>query len=158
MLAIKVFYLLPTGMGSGRFIGEHEAIFLVIGDHEAVVSMLVDDHLVVPAGATVLVISVSCLLLLTKMRGLVVIGQREAAVIMLVVDHFLVVAGSLMLVPLLVLTTLVDRSGCRQVHARPRNYVLRVWALLTEHAVLAGIATLLVPDRVLVVIGVTRHL
>src|ERR1700674_5378695 len=78
MRVIKVFYLLPTGMGSGRFIGEHEAIFLVIGEHEAVVSMLVDDHLVVPAGATVLVFNVSYLLLLTKMRGLVVIGQRDA--------------------------------------------------------------------------------
>ena len=154
VLIIKVFYLLLVGRG--RFIGEHEAVFMVIGEHEAVVRMLV-DHLVVPAGAAVLVINVSYLLLLNKMRGLVVIGQHEAAVIMLFVDHF--VAGSLMLVALLVLTKLVDRSV---VAGRSmlvlETLVLRVWALLTEHAVLAGIATLLVPDRVLVVVGVTRHL
>ena len=153
VLIIKVFYLLLVGRS--RFIGEHEAVFMVIGDHEAVVRMLV-DHLVVPAGAVVLVINVSYLLL-NKMRGLVVIGQHEAAVIMLFVDHF--VAGSLMLVALLVLTKLVDRSV---VAGRSmlvlETLVLRVWALLTEHAVLAGIATLLVPDRVLVVVGVTRHL
>ena len=153
VLIIKVFYLLLVGRG--RFIGEHEAVFMVIGEHEAVVRMLV-DHLVVPAGAVVLVINVSYLLL-NKMRGLVVIGQHEAAVIMLFVDHF--VAGSLMLVALLVLTKLVDRSV---VAGRSmlvlETLVLRVWALLTEHAVLAGIATLLVPDRVLVVVGVTRHL
>ena len=152
VLIIKVFYLLLVGRG--RFIGEHEAVFMVIGEHEAVVRMLV-DHLVVPAGAVVLVINVSYLLL-NKMRGLVVIGQHEAAVIMLFVDHF--VAGSLMLVALLVLTKL-DRSV---VAGRSmlvlETLVLRVWALLTEHAVLAGIATLLVPDRVLVVVGVTRHL
>jgi hypothetical protein len=103
VLIIKVFYLVL--MRGGRFIGEHEAVFVVIRVHEVVVRMLVDDHLVIPADAVVLV-NVSYLLL-TKMWGLVIIAQREAAVIMLVVDHFLVVAGSLMLVPLLVLDLVV---------------------------------------------------
>ena len=103
VLIIKVFYLVL--MRGGRFIGEHEAVFVVIRVHEVVVRMLVDDHLVIPTDAE-LVINVSYLLL-TKMWGLVIIAQREAAVIMLVVDHFLVVAGSLMLVPLLVLDLVV---------------------------------------------------
>jgi len=104
VLIIKVFYLVL--MRGGRFIGEHEAVFVVIRVHEVVVRMLVDDHLVIPTDAAVLVINVSYLLP-TKMWGLVIIAQREAAVIMLVVDHFLVVAGSLMLVPLLVLDLVV---------------------------------------------------
>jgi hypothetical protein len=102
VLIIKVFYLVL--MRGGRFIGEHEAVFVVIRVHEVVVRMLVDDHLVIPTDAAVLVVSY---LLPTKMWGLVIIAQREAAVIMLVVDHFLVVAGSLMLVPLLVLDLVV---------------------------------------------------